>query len=116
MDNLIHDNLTIELVNDKSTVKMSWIGASDDRDPGHFLDLYLKTLIVQIAKMELIINFKQLEFMNSSTVPPFIRFIMDLNTNSIKTTIVYNKDSNWQVTSFRALKTIIEKMPNIHLE
>lgn len=116
MNNLIHDSLTIETVKDEHAVKMSWIGSSDDRNPASFLDNYMKTLISELAGMELIIDLKKLEFMNSSTVPPLIRFIMDLNSCCIKTTIIYDKDSNWQHASFKALKTITESMLYIHLE
>jgi hypothetical protein len=44
--------------------------------------------------------------MNSSSVPAIIGWMKAMNEKKIDATILYNKDSNWQKTSFRLLSGI----------
>jgi len=94
---------------------MTWIGRSEDRDPSAFLNPYFTGIMTDLAGRELEIDFQKLEYMNSSTVPPIIQLIKNLNTNTIKTVIVYDKNSKWQSASFKALETIARTMDNIQV-
>ena len=44
--------------------------------------------------------------MNSSSVPAIIGWMKALSEKRMDATIIYNKDSNWQRTSFRLLSGI----------
>lgn len=84
---------------------MTWLGQSDSRNPAIEINPYLDSLLDELKAFELIIKFDDLEYMNSSTVPPIIQFLKKLNTNEVKTLITYNTEKKWQAASFKALET-----------
>ena len=106
-------NLEIKVDETGGKNLMKWIGKSDERDPSSLLNPYFNNILDNLAGKELEIKFAELEYMNSSTVPPIIQLIKNLNTKSIKTRITYDKNSKWQAASFKALETIVRTMDNI---
>lgn len=62
------------------------------------------------------VDFKKLEYMNSSTVPPLIRFINGLNVKGIKTMVNFDRNSRWQALSFKSLEIITMQMKYITIE
>jgi anti-anti-sigma regulatory factor len=109
MKNLKDESLSIE-IDDSDKITMSWLGRSENREPASFLNPYIAEIIDAISGKELIVDFSKLEYMNSSTVPPIIHMIKNLNTKGIATKIFYDKDSKWQAASFKALETISKAM------
>ena len=87
---------------------MTWLGQSDSRNSDRELNPYLDSLIEELKAAELTIKFSDMKYMNSSTVPPIIRFLKKLDTKGIKTLIIYNAESKWQATSFKALENFSE--------
>ncbi|GBC61881.1 hypothetical protein DENIS_2843 [Desulfonema ishimotonii] len=93
---------------------MSWVGQSSDRNPSLTLNSYLDSLVDDLkGRGELTIRFSQLEYMNSSTVPPIIQFMKKLDAGDVKTVITYNPASKWQSASFKALETLTMMMRNV---
>ncbi len=115
MNNFVDGRLNITIAKDENKTIMSWIGMSESRSPGALLDPYLDGIIDELHG-ELLIEFRELEYMNSSTVQPIVQFIKKLDTNSLKATISYDKDSKWQAASFKALETITKQMEHITIE
>src|SRR5210317_1172390 len=109
MSNYKEGNLEILLEEGNKNV-LKWCGKSDERDPSSLLNPYFDKILGSLEGKELEITFSDLEYMNSSTVPPIIQLIKSLNNKSIKTKITYNKDSKWQAASFKALETIVRTM------
>lgn len=97
--------LTIEIEEKENAIQMSWIGMSADRTPGVFLNPIIKDIIdiSETRNKEIIMDFKKLEFMNSSTVAPIVKVLDRVKRNSHKFTIRYCKNTNWQELSFSAL-------------
>ncbi len=114
MENMKDGTLAIE-INDGSTVTMSWLGRSENREPSVTLNPYLSGIIDDLSGKELAVDFTKLEYMNSSTVPPIIQLIKNLNSKGITTKIFYDKESKWQAASFKALETISKAMPGIEV-
>jgi hypothetical protein len=110
--NLRDNNLEIMLVEGQPNT-ITWIGKSEARDPSSVINPYFKDIFGKLKGKELEIKFEQLKYMNSSTVPPIIQLIKDLEENAIKSTITYDKNSKWQVASFKALETIVRTMQHI---
>lgn len=117
MDNLKSGNLTVEIENKKGalSVQIKWIGKSDKREPASVLVPYLNGLIQELKGRKVEVVFTELKFMNSSTVPPIIQFMKDLSNNSSESIFIYNKNSNWQAASFKALETISKSLKNIEV-
>jgi len=110
--NLKDENLEILFEEGEKNI-ITWVGKSEARDPSSLLNPYFKNISKAFKGKELEIKFEQLRYMNSSTVPPIIQLIKDLEENGIKSTITYDKNSKWQVASFKALETIVRIMQNI---
>ena len=106
------NNLEIKLEEGQKNV-MTWSGNSEGRDPSAVINPFLREIFEKIKGRDLEIKFEQLKYMNSSTVPPIIQLIKQLEDNAVKTTITYDKNSNWQVASFKALETIVKSMNHI---
>ena len=105
MDNFTSGSLTVNISLYGKKAFMTWLGQSDSRNPANELNPYLDGLIDELKTFELTVKFNDLEYMNSSTVPPIIYFLKKLNTNEIKTLITYNMGKKWQTASFKALET-----------
>ena len=114
MEKMKDGTLSIE-INDADKVTMSWLGRSESREPAVALNPYLTGLIDSISGKELVVDFTKLEYMNSSTVPPIIQMIKNLNTKGVVTKIYYDKESKWQAASFKALETISKTMTSIEV-
>ena len=97
------------------SVKMTWLGRSENRDPALLLNPYLSKIIDAIEGKKMEIDFTRFEYMNSSTVPPIIQMVKSLETKGISTKVIYNKDSKWQEASFKALQVITTKMKHIEV-
>jgi len=110
--NLKDENLEIKLEEGQKNI-VTWIGKSEARDPSSVINPYFKNIFGKFKGKDLEIKFEQLKYMNSSTVPPIIQLIKDLEENGIKSTITYDKNSKWQMASFKALETIVRTMQNI---
>jgi hypothetical protein len=110
--NLKDENLQILFEEGEKNI-ITWVGKSESRDPSSVINPYFKNIFTKFKGKELEIKFEQLKYMNSSTVPPIIQLIKDLEENGIKSTITYDKNSKWQVASFKALETIVRTMNSI---
>jgi hypothetical protein len=110
--NLKDNNLNITLAEGQKNI-ITWSGKSESRDPSAVINPFFDELMAKLKDKELLVRFEDLTSMNSSTVPPIIKLIKDLEEAGITTTISYNKNSKWQSASFKALETIVVTMKNI---
>lgn len=115
MDHFEHDRLSIQMTKNGGHAVLKWRGQSGDRDPGARLTPYFSGLIPRLQGLELILAFENLEYMNSSTIPPIIGFMKQLDERGIQTRITYDAGSKWQSASFKALKTLAMMMPHIEV-
>ena len=114
MEEITFGALKLSVKNENDDQYIIFKGKSDDRDPSVFLKPFFDQTINDI-KGSLFLDFSQLLFMNSSTIPPLIYFIRNLDLKGIKTTFYYNSDSKWQCTSFKAFNTISTHLKNISI-
>lgn len=116
MQDFEHGALKITIGESSGTARLAWSGKSEDREPGALLTPYLQDAVREFQGKTFEVDFTKLEYMNSSTVPPIIHFIKDLESSGSKTTIFYDKDSKWQAASFKALETISTTMKHITVQ
>ncbi len=84
---------------------VTWLGRSTARDPGNFIGPLLTRLYkaaVDSGKA-LVLDFRKLDYMNSSTITPVIRLLHEAKKSGGKVTITYTAASRWQDLSFSAL-------------
>ena len=98
--------LSIELVETVEELSMRWRGKSRDRDPGQFLmPLLVKTLErVRDGKKRLVIDFSEIEYMNSSTFSPIVKMLAEAQRGASRVLIEFHRGRKWQTLSFSALK------------
>jgi len=99
-------NLLSLIINeDENSIVIKWMGKSADRTPGIFINPILNEALEKSSNnnKELIMNFTELEFLNSSTVAPIVKILDRTKRGTNKLTIEYSKSLNWQELSFSAL-------------
>ena len=115
MEELKEGKLEINVSSGPAKTVLTWVGHSDAQDPSRFLSPYLTKLVENFKGGEIIMDFSNLSYMNSSTISPIIQFLKKADTKGIKTTLEYSGGSVWQNASFRALKTMSGVMKNISI-
>lgn len=116
MNKLQKENFKIDIkINNK--IKILWSGRCDFKNAASLLLPFLSDIIAQYkySKKEFEISFLDLQYMNSASIMPILRFIRDLNLNNIKSILIYNKNSKWQKKSFEALKMVVSELEYIDI-
>ena len=117
LENFKEEELEIQLTEgDNNIINMEWLGKSRSLKPGVMLDPYLEGLVNKLIDKELICNFSNLEYMNSSTVSSIVTFAQLLNKKSIKTIVAYSNEKEWQEALFEAFKIIALGLKNVTLK
>jgi hypothetical protein len=108
---LIDQDFQIEFDEIQNILKFSGVLRSNnieefEKIKGFMLDVY------DLEKIELILDFTQLEFMNSAGISTLCRFVMDAKEKSLKKMlkIIGNITILWQVKSFENLIKIWDKI------
>jgi anti-anti-sigma regulatory factor len=83
-----------------------WQGTSDNKELINALEPFYLEVIAEAKNKKITIDFTKLKAMNSSSVPAIIGWMKALSEKKMEAAILYNKDSNWQRTSFRLLSGI----------
>jgi len=99
--------LTLEKIVGDTSITIRFIGKSNERNPSKFISPILSDVLHQSdsGNKEIILDFKELEYMNSSTITPILK-ILDKATRekNYRIAIVYRQSLKWQDLSFSALK------------
>lgn len=98
--------LQLRLFETADAIRLEWSGMSMARDPGQFLVPILSRALDSALQREkpLVIDFRQLEYLNSSTITPVIRILEHARRGRSAVRIVYDKSLKWQALSFTALE------------
>ena len=115
MKSLVTKDLTIKPETRDGKIFIIWLGRSREMNPETILDPYLDDVVACAAESELIVDFSNLESMNSSTVPPILSFIKNLEKSNVTTKILYNGNLQWQRASFIPLSAIIKNYTYIEV-
>ncbi|MGL1892800.1 MAG: hypothetical protein OCD02_14305 [Spirochaetaceae bacterium] len=115
MKSLEYEDLKIEVTTLDTYVKVAWIGKCRTLNPENILDTYLAKLTQFSKGHKIVVTFDLLESMNSSTVPPLLTFIKDLEENGIDSTFLFDDNEDWQRASFKPLSIIAGRYKNIKI-
>jgi anti-anti-sigma regulatory factor len=105
-DLFVKNSLKLEIAEDAASIRIKLFGRSIDREPGNFITpIITDSLKKTIDKSKsLVIDFRELTYMNSSTITPFIKLLDRAQRGNINLTILYNGLKKWQDLNFSALK------------
>jgi hypothetical protein len=99
--------LTLEKIEDEPSITIRFIGRSNERNPSKFIFPILSDALDEssVSNKEYILDFMQLEYMNSSTITPILKILNKVKEErNYQITIVYKQSLKWQELSFSALK------------
>ena len=98
--------LKIHLTNSNDSIHIGLTGKSVERDPGHIITPILLNALKDTGEenRHIILNFCQLDYMNSSTITPIIKILERAKRGNTRLTVLYDKSLKWQALSFSALE------------
>jgi hypothetical protein len=100
-----------------SRLKLTWTGQSVARDPAAVLKPFFEGLTRFAGKMrDLEIDFRGLEYMNSSTLKPILTFVQAANSDYRAVHVRYDGQKNWQRLSFKLLQALAGTWANVKIE
>ncbi len=100
-------DLSLELTESASELRLTWRGKSSDREPGRFLVPVLTASLERArdSKLPLVLDFRELDYMNSSTFTPVVKALDESRRLSVSIVLEYALGRRWQALSFSALRT-----------
>lgn len=99
-------SLQIEVFESLLQLIVSFAGRSEAREPALFIDPILKRAAEKASSQAklMVIDFRRLDRMNSSSVPPVLRILELARRGQLRLKLIYARDLKWQTLSFAALK------------
>ncbi len=97
--------LKIDVARDDDAIVVHFLGKSMLRDPNEFvMPILLRTLGEANGEgKRLVMDFRDLLYMNSSTLTPVIKILERARVGTGEVTVAYRKALKWQDISFSAL-------------
>lgn len=101
-----NNKLEIHVEESEDFIIISWKGKSTDRMPSAFLNPVFQHIFDRTtsSNKKMIMNFSNLDYMNSSTIMSISKFIEKGKNENYSLTVIYNKKRRWQELSFSALR------------
>ncbi|MFC1543164.1 hypothetical protein ACFL4K_01335 [Candidatus Neomarinimicrobiota bacterium] len=110
--------LTIEVAEGDHTINAVWRGKSIDREPGKFIMPILTRMVkTSISKNKRVtLDFREIDYMNSSTITPIIKILERAKRGSTQITVFYDKSLKWQDLIFSALTIFTTKDHRVEIQ
>ena len=110
--------LQIELNENSNAINMIWTGKSTHRKPSEFISPILADIIKKsnATKKRIVLDFRRLDYMNSSTITPIIKILERAKRGTIQITLLYCKALKWQDLSFSALEIFQTKDSKVEIK
>lgn len=98
-------SLTVDHVYHDDRITLMFRGKSIVRDPNEFLmPTMLEALdMADREKKQLVLDFTELSYMNSSTFTPLIKVLEKARLSGNEVQVIYSAEQRWQQVSFSAL-------------
>jgi len=109
--------LTIEVEENHNEINITFKGKSTERDPSVFITPIMTESLHNSKKFskKIMMDFRELEYMNSSTITPIIKIMENANDLNSSVSILYKKTKKWQDLCFSALKIFETKDHRIEI-
>jgi hypothetical protein len=112
-----NDLLVITVTEENEHVHMHWAGKSIDRKPSIFLTPILLKVVKRCMEKQkrMIMDFCEIEYMNSSTITPIIKILERAKRSDISVSVEYLANLKWQDLIFSALEIFQTKDNRIQI-
>lgn len=107
------ERLTIRAAIVKKQHLLMWSGECDFRNPAEVLTPALSNYGLSLKEGPVVLDFRGLVFMNSSSVTPILAFVKSLCTRGIPVHLIYNTDVSWQRITASSMRTIATALKNL---
>ena len=110
--------LKLEVMENSDSISVDWKGKSTERNPGSFLT----PILLQVLKnssdpnRNIVLDFRNLQYMNSSTITPIIKILERAKRSKKHLTVIYDKSLKWQELNFSALEVFQTKDRRIQIK
>ena len=110
--------LTLELRENNNSITIRWTGKSVDREPSNFITPILVDAIRKSSDHDkrVTLDFRELAYMNSSTITPIIKTLERAKRGKTRVTITYLKSLKWQDVIFSALEIFRTKDGRVEIK
>lgn len=97
--------LSVQRLDDERGLVIIFAGKSILRDPSEVLQPALMQVVeeAQAAQRTLVLDFRELKYMNSASFTPVIKTLEKARMNDLSVTVLYSSEKRWQSVSFAAL-------------
>jgi hypothetical protein len=109
------DELII-VVEGKNPTRIKWLGASQLENPTSEISPFFEELAKRLQGDKVVVDFCNLERMNSATVLAIVNLCRTFDKNTIQTEIQYDKSIDWQSVTFEGISTLSKVMTNVTVE
>ena len=109
--------LKLEVLENFETIHVDWIGKSTERNPGAFLTPILLKILKDgsDSNKRIVMDFRNLQYMNSSTITPIIKVLERAGKSNKHLTVLYDKSLKWQELNFSAIEIFQTKDQRIQI-
>ena len=109
--------LRINVVEEEEANHVHWYGNSTQKNPNQFIIPILIEVLRKAAweRKKVVLDFRELEYMNSSTLTPIIKALEQAKRASNSVQVIYDKTKRWQDLSFSALRIFETKDGRIQI-
>ncbi|MBW2310703.1 MAG: hypothetical protein JRF35_06470 [Deltaproteobacteria bacterium] len=110
--------LTIEVNENEASFNIKWMGTSIEREPTRFITPILVDFIKKSidCNKKIILDFRELGYMNSSTITPVIKILERAKRGRNQIEVLYQKSLKWQDLIFSALEIFQTKDRRIQIK
>ena len=119
-ENQVFENglLRLEVVENSDAISVDWQGKSTERNPGSFLTPILLKILKNSSdtNKRIILDFRNLQYMNSSTITPIIKILERAKKSNKYLTVIYNRSLKWQELNFSAIEIFQTKDERIQIK
>ena len=113
MNDLDAGGLRIVVESTPTSVQLKWRGRSVERRPATTLGPFFETVLAELGDRRLMIDFREFEFMNSSTVRPIIEFLRSASEVAKAIEVYYHGGITWQRLSFKVVEALAKEWDNV---
>lgn len=110
--------LKIDVEENEESINIKWTGKSIHRKPGQFITPILVDVLKKSTdlKKRIVLDFRKLDYMNSSTITPVIKILERAKRGTVQVTVLYEKSLKWQDLTFSALKIFQTKDQRVRIK
>lgn len=112
-----HEGLIIDFEGEGEgeSATIRWRGIGDSRDPSAHLSPFFATLVASLGGRSVVVDFRELEYMNSAMVSPLIHLVKNLDAAGARTTLLFDATVPWQKANAHCMRAIGRTLSHVQV-